>query len=51
MAVVTQETLDLLAEIRKDEKAWQRLRDKAQWERMSLTAILREWGDPRKWKL
>lgn len=27
-----------------------RLRDKCNWEQMSRTAVIRIWGDPRKWK-
>ena len=28
----------------------QRLRGKCRWERMSRTAVIREWGDPRTWQ-
>lgn len=50
MAVITKEAEELMSEIRKDDKAFQKLKNKAQWEHMTHFAILREWGDPRKWK-
>jgi hypothetical protein len=30
-------------------RALQRLREKCQWEGMGLLAVIREFGDPRKW--
>lgn len=48
--LITEEEKKLMEEIRKDPKALQRLKDKARWEAMSLFAVLKEWGDPRKWK-
>lgn len=29
--------------------AWRKLRDKARWEGITLLAVIRQWGDPRKW--
>ena len=41
----------MLDEIRKnDPDAYYKLRCKCKWEHMTLTAVLREWGDPREWK-
>ena len=46
---ITEAEKKLYAEVQADPVAYQRLRDKARWEHMTLFAILREWGDPRKW--
>lgn len=46
---ISKEDEKLLKEIQADEKAYQLLRDKCEWEQMSLYAVLREWGDPREW--
>lgn len=39
----------LMAEVKANPDAFERLKAKARWEGMSLSAILREWGDPRTW--
>ena len=49
-SVITEEDKLLMEEIRKDPKANQRLKDKAKWEHMTLYGVLKEWGDPRKWR-
>ena len=46
---ITDEDKNLMEEIKKDPDAYQQLRDKANWEQMSLYAILKDYGDPRKW--
>jgi hypothetical protein len=33
-----------------DTAAEERLRAKCAWERMSRTAVILEWGDPRMWE-
>lgn len=48
-SVITQEEIDLMNEIKKDSNAYQRLKDKAKWEHMTLYGVLKEWGDPREW--
>ena len=42
----------LLVELGKpeNEAALKRLRAKCQWEKMSLTKVLLDYGDPREWK-
>jgi hypothetical protein len=51
MSEIKPEDRKLMAEIREeDPEAYQRLRDKAQWEQMSLYAVLEGWGDPRGWE-
>lgn len=48
---VPKEILDILAAVKKENTiSWKRLKDKAQWEHMSLTAVIMNWGDPRNWK-
>jgi len=47
--LVSQQTLTILQEVKKDSEAWERLQSKCQWEHMSLTAVIKEWGDPRTW--
>ena len=49
MSAITDEDKELMDEIKNDPKAYQRLKDKANWEAMSLYGVLKEWGDPRKW--
>ncbi len=49
MAVVTDEIMKLLEEVKKDPAAYQRLKNKCQWERETQTYVLRNWGDPRTW--
>lgn len=39
----------LLEVLRDKPRAYQRLCDKARWERMTLLAVLRDYGDPRDW--
>lgn len=47
--LITDKEKKLFEEISKDEKAFALLRDKAEWEGMSLYGVLYEWGDPREW--
>ena len=47
--IVNVSTKSLFEEIKKDPDAFQKLRDKASWEHISLYAVLNEYGDPRKW--
>ena len=43
--IVTKAKIALLKEIRETApEAFKRLQEKAQWEHMSLYAVLREWG-------
>ena len=49
MSKITKEDKKLMEEIKKDKKAFQRLKNKAVWENMTTFAVLKEWGDPRKW--
>lgn len=49
--LVSPETLKILEEVKKaGGEPWERLQAKCQWEHMSLTAVIKEWGDPRTWK-
>ena len=46
----TDEAMLISEEVRKEGGvAEQRLKDKCQWEHMSRTAVILNWGDPRKW--
>ena len=45
--MTTEEARKILREL--DEKTLQRLKAKAEWEGMTLTGVLKEWGDPREW--
>ena len=47
--IITQEDIDLMKAVKEDSEAYQRLKDKARWESMTLYGILKEWGDPREW--
>ena len=49
MGKITKEDEKLMEEIKKDKKAYQRLKNKAVWENMTVFAVLKEWGDPRGW--
>lgn len=47
---IAKELLRIEREVREENgEAEQRLREKCRWERMSRTAVIREWGDPRNW--
>ena len=48
-SVITEEDINLMNEIKQDPKAYQRLKDKAKWEHITLYGVLKEWGDPREW--
>jgi hypothetical protein len=48
--IISKEMDDLMREVRKDKRAFKKLQAKAQWEHISLFAVLKSWGDPRKWK-
>jgi hypothetical protein len=48
-SVITEEDKLLMEEIRKNPKAYQKLKDKAKWEHMTTYGVLKEWGDPREW--
>ena len=48
-SIITQEDKDLMNEIKQDPEAYQRLKNKAKWEHMTLYGVLKEWGDPREW--
>ena len=46
-----EEACKISSEVRaENKKAEERLAAKCRWERMSRTAVIREWGDPRNWK-
>ena len=40
---------ELMREIMLNPRAYKLLRIKAKYEQMGLHAVLKEWGDPRKW--
>jgi hypothetical protein len=47
---VPKEILAIEAAVRKENgEAETRLRDKCNWEHMSRTAVIMNWGDPRTW--
>jgi hypothetical protein len=46
----TDATLRIFEEVRKEGgEAWENLRAKCEWERLSMMAVIRIWGDPRTW--
>lgn len=45
----TDALLRLFAEVKQDPAACERLQDKCKWEHMTLLAVLKHWGDPRRW--
>ncbi len=48
--ITTTEALKISDEIGKiGGEPEQKLRDKCSWEHMSRTAVIKSWGDPRKW--
>ena len=47
--MITPEDKKLMEELKKDRDAYNKLRAKAQWEQISLFAVLKDYGDPRKW--
>ena len=47
--LVKPETMSLLDEVKKNPIAFRMLKDKCEWEQMSLTSGLSQWGDPRRW--
>ena len=49
MSKITKDDEKLMEEIKKDKKAYQRLKNKAVWENTTVFAVLKEWGDPRGW--
>jgi hypothetical protein len=49
MGSITDKEVALQKEIRADPIAYKLLQGKCQWEHMGQFAVLREWGDPRKW--
>ncbi len=49
MTAITEEHKKLMEEVRQDKEAYQRLKDKARWEHMTLYGVLIEWGPPWKW--
>ena len=46
---ITEKDKKLLEEIKTAPEAYEKLRAKARWEQMGLYAVLRDYGDPRKW--
>jgi hypothetical protein len=47
---VTELQLRISRDVREENgAAEQRLRAKCQWEQMTRTAVIAEWGDPRTW--
>jgi len=49
MDQVTDKEKQLFEEIKKDPKAYEKLKTKCRWEHMTIFAVLRDYGDPRKW--
>ena len=50
--IATEEEARIEKEVREENgTAYQRLREKCRWEQMGQLAVIREWGDPRKWKI
>ena len=51
MSKVTENTLRILKEVLDERgKPLERLEAKCQYEHMSTTAVIQEWGDPKKWR-
>lgn len=48
--MISEEDRKLMSEVKKDPKAYRWLLHKANWEGMTLYAVLRGYGDPRKFK-
>ena len=49
--LITKEDRALMAQIKQDTNAYKRLQAKARWEHISLFAVLKDYGDPRRWDL
>jgi hypothetical protein len=49
MPAITDRQRAIMAAVRADPAAYERLRDKCRWEGMGQYAVLAEWGDPREW--
>lgn len=49
MSVITDKERALMREVSADPIAASLLTHKCRWEGMSRYAVLKEWGDPRKW--
>lgn len=52
MLMKPNEAWRILTEIMKDKKhkeAFKRLQQKCKYEKMTLTGVISEWGDPREW--
>ncbi len=48
---VPKHIIKLQEELKKENGvAYQKLKDKCDWEKMSQLGVLMNWGDPRKWK-
>ena len=47
--MISKEDRELMDEVTKDPIALELLKNKCRWEAMSRYAVLKEWGDPRKW--
>lgn len=44
--------LELLQKLKlENDENYQNLKDKANWEKISLLAVLLQWGDPRDWHI
>ena len=50
LKMTTQEATNIIKEIKEtDQKAFEQLKAKCQWEQMTQLSVVKEWGDPRKW--
>ena len=48
--MTTEEATEIIKEIKEtDQKAFEQLKAKCQWEQMTQLSVVKEWGDPRKW--
>ena len=47
--MISKEDHALMDEVMKDPIALELLKNKCRWETMGRYAVLKEWGDPRKW--
>ena len=47
--MITEDDRKLLEEIKNDSDAYERLQAKARWEKITVFAVLRDYGDPRNW--
>ena len=47
--MITKKDKELMEKIRQNPDAYKKLKAKAQWERITIFAVLKDYGDPRNW--